>query len=168
MLKQKNNLNPEKLQEPAVKAFSLIEVMIAIGMASIMFLALYYGVATGAVIVKVTREQLRATQVGLYRMEGIRLCNWTQVTNASIVPVSFNDYFYPPGVGGNSNGIVYKCTMSVSNAIFSPTNSYSGKMKVVTVTVNWTDVDFKQTNNRSQTFKTFVSKYGMQNYIFNH
>ena len=151
-----------------MKAFSLIEVMLAIVMASIMFSAVYFGVATGFVIVKVTREQLRATQVGLYRMEGIRLCAWSQITNSTIVPKTFNDSFYPSGTGSNTNGVIYNCSLSVSNVTLSPSPSYADKMKVVSITINWTDVDFRRTNNRSQTMKTFVSKYGMQNYIYNH
>jgi len=166
MFKQNKNLNPERLREPALKAFSLIEVMLAIGMASIMFFALFFGVSTGFGIVKVTREQLRATQVGLYRMEGIRLCTWSQITNSTIVPTSFNDFFYPLGLGSTTNGITYNCSLSVSNPVLNPSTSYADKMKVITVRVGWTDKDFRQTNNRSQTLKTFVSKYGMQNYIY--
>jgi len=168
MFKEKNNLKPEKPAKVAVKAFSLIEVMLAIGMASIMFFALFYGLSTGDVIVKVTREQLRATQVGLYRMEGIRLCTWLQITNTAILPPTFSDYFYPSGLGSNTNGMIYNCSLSVSTPVLNPSTSYADKMKVVTVNVSWTDVDFRQTNVRSQTLKTFVSKYGMQNYIYNH
>ena len=97
-------------QSRATRAYSFVEVLIASGMALFIFAALFYGVANGLTLLDVTRQNMRATQIALSRLEGVRLCAWgngtnqpTQIFNTSIVPATFVDYFYPVGEIGRAH-----------------------------------------------------------------
>ena len=63
-------------------AFTLIEVMAASSLAGIMFISVFAGLTSSFQIVQVNRENLRAGQILLEKMELIRLYNWNQVTGA--------------------------------------------------------------------------------------
>src|SRR5690242_17777270 len=109
--------------------FSLPETMVAVLIAGIMFTALHACFASGFAAVKATRERLRATQVILHRMEGIRLCGFDQITNTVINPRSFTEYF--DNAGGT--GIVYdvRFTPSVPAAGTLP-DAYRTNMLLIT------------------------------------
>ena len=151
--------------------FTLIEVMIAVAVSAIIFAAVSYGITTSYMLVRVSREQLRANQICLSRLEGIRLCRWdTQLFNTNIVPLSFTDYFYPVGLPGQTNSIVtYQGWVTLNtNVVLSPQPSYAGKLCQVTVTVSWTNQCANATTLRSQSMTTLVSQTGVQNYVYSH
>ncbi len=54
------------------RAFTLVESLFAMTMASVMFAALYSGLAFGFNIIKAARENSRATQIMVEKMETIR------------------------------------------------------------------------------------------------
>jgi prepilin-type N-terminal cleavage/methylation domain-containing protein len=156
------------------RGFTLVEVMLAVAMAAIIFSAVAYGLSTGFNMVQVSREELRANQICLSRMEGIRLCNWnTQLFNTNYMPLTFTDYFYPVGLNGSNNPstsyITYNGTVTLNtNSAFSPQPSYGGNLCLVTVQVSWSDRSFNTTKARSISMNTLVSKNGIQNYVFSH
>ncbi len=151
------------------RAFSLIEIMIAIVVTSIIFSAMHYGISTGFMMVQSAREQLRANQICISRMEGIRLCNWdSQLFSTSIVPTTFVDYYYPVGLGYQTNGVVYYGTMSFSNITMSPSPSYGANMRLATVTVTWTNSGQGKPVQHTERMQTYVSRYGIQSYIYTH
>lgn len=153
-------------------AFSFVEVLIAIAVSAIIFAALYRGISTTFSLVQNVRENLRATQIILSRLEGVRLCAWSsdQLFNTNIVPAVFTETFYPLGLeGGNNNGTVYAGTMAVEQGpALSPSPSYCTNMARVTVTVTWTNGYDGKVNVHSRTMSTFVAKYGIQNYVYYH
>ncbi len=57
----------------AEAAYTLAEVIMGAMMVTITFVSLYAGMSTGFAVTKAARENLRATQIMLERMEGIRL-----------------------------------------------------------------------------------------------
>lgn len=67
-------------------AFTLVETLVAMAILTMMALSLYAGLSSGFLILKTTREELRATQVLAQKMEAIRLCTWSQLSNC---PTSF-------------------------------------------------------------------------------
>lgn len=141
--------------------------MIAIVVTSVVFSALHYGISTGYVLVQASREQLRANQICLSRMEGIRLCNWdTQLFSSDIVPTTFVDYYYPVGLGYQTNGVVYYGTLSFSNVSMSP--SYAANMKLATVTVTWTNSGQGKATAHTERMQTYVARYGIQSYVYTH
>ena len=154
------------------KGFTLVEVMLAVVVAAIIFSAVGYGLNVGFALVQVSREELRANQICLSRMEGIRLCRWdNQLFNTNIVPRNFVDYFYPVGLSSQTNAfVVYQGTVTLNtNLTMSPTPSYASNLCLITVQVTWTDNSLNRTSLiRTQTVSTLVSRNGIQNYVFNN
>jgi prepilin-type N-terminal cleavage/methylation domain-containing protein len=143
-------------------AFTLAEVMVAVVIMSIAFVSLYAGIFFCFGVTRSEREDLRATQVMLHRMEGFRLFNWDQITNTTLNPANFVER-YIPGFGTNpASGISYTGTVSVGAVTLDPPASYTNMMKQITVTVNWSSGRVL----RSRSMTTYVSRNGIQNYIF--
>src|SRR5262249_46209086 len=60
----------------SVSAFTLMETMVAVLVAGILLPTLYAGFAAGFSLVQMTRENLRATQIMVQRMEAVRLASY--------------------------------------------------------------------------------------------
>lgn len=157
------------------RAFTLIEVVVATAIVGIFFVALYAGITQGFTIMANTRENVRATQILLDRMEELRLYSWDQIksnggTN-SYVPATFTESFYPAstnqsqstfqsGSTNSSGDFTFYGTIVITNAGLSA--SYNTNMRRVIVTLNWTN----GTTVRQQRMSTLVSQYGLQKYIY--
>jgi hypothetical protein len=134
--------------------------MVAAAVAGIMFAACMAGFSSGFGGVQFDRENSRAVQILLEKMELLRLYNWDQITGAdtnTYVPGTFTAPFYPAGANG---GFIYNGTVTITNA--GITQSYSNDMRTITVALTWTSG--RQTHYRSMS--TFVSQYGLQNYVY--
>lgn len=153
-------------------AFSLIESLVAACVVGVLFVSLYGGITAGFGALRSARENLRATQVVLDKMETLRLYSWSQLstfgTASSYIPASFTEPFYPTGtdfsasdVSTNTTGIgfIYYGTVDIADAGF--TENYASSTKKVTVTVRWTNGVA-----RSNSLSTYVGQYGIQNYIY--
>ena len=154
-------------------AFTLLEVLVAVVVAAVIFTGVISAVNTGNIIIQGTRENLRATQIMESRMEGLRLIAWgsdtNQLFNPLCVPTNFVEKFYPLGLSGatNSQGVVYYGTMTLqTNVSLTPPASYSTQMCLVTVTVNWTNSHHGIFNSHTRSMSTFVAQYGLQNYVY--
>jgi len=148
------------------QAFTLVEVMMAIVIISVVFASIFSGMSMGLSVTQLSRENLRATQIMLDKMEGVRLYNWAQVNDSSFLISGFTNAFFETNNIGLStaqgNGVNYTGTVAVAVCPFN--NSYSTNMRQVTVTVNWTSGNIP----RTRTMSTYVSMMGLQNYVFNH
>ena len=145
-------------------AFTLAEVMVGIAILSLMGLSLFAGMTMGFSVTQLSRENLRATQIMLDRMEGIRLFNWNQLVYSNWIPSTFTEYYYPLTNLTESKGITYNGTMVVTNVTLSPAATYSTNMRALIVTVTWT-------NNgrlRTRTMTTYSARDGIQNYIYSN
>lgn len=146
------------------RAFTLAEAMIAVAVVVVMFVSLYVGISFGFAVTRFDRENLRATQIMLERMEGIRLFTYTQVSDTSLNPTYFTNYFYPLAAGGQAQGTTYYGMMSVDNNItMNPSATYRTNLKKITVTLQWKTGNVQRTRRMS----TYVGKHGAQNYIYN-
>jgi hypothetical protein len=106
------------------------------------------------------RENQRATQIILSKIETIRLYNWDQVTApTNFIPTSFVEV-YDPQSATNSQGAVYRGTMSLS--AFPGSSSCAASMRQLTVSVNWTTRNIP----RSRSITTYIAKDGIQNYVY--
>ena len=146
-------------------AYTLVEVIVAVSLLSIIFVSLYGGMSSGFAVTRVSRENLRATQILLERMEGIRLFNWDQLVYSNWIPAHFTNWYYPltNAAANESPGIMYLGSMEVSrNPSLSPASSYSFKMCAVTATVRWTSAGIP----RTRSITTYVARNGIQNYVF--
>jgi prepilin-type N-terminal cleavage/methylation domain-containing protein len=144
-----------------LQAYTLSEVLVAVVILGIMFASLYAGIWYGFAVTDATRQDLRATQILLERMEGIRLFNWNQLVDTNLNPVTFTKYYYPLATNGQSQGIAYQGTLTVTDPGLDPAASYSNDMKKVTVILTWTSGNHQHSNSMS----TYSAKYGLQRYI---
>lgn len=155
----------------AERAYTLAEVSISTALVLTVFTALYAGMSSGFAYTQVLRENLRATQIMLERMEGIRLYNWdTQLNSNNFLPTSFTAYYYPAiGGTGLNSGVCYTGTLTVAPVTLSPSASYQNDMREITATVRWVS-RFGPNNSlvRTRKMRTYVARYGMQNYIYNN
>ena len=162
--------------------FTLVEVLTSAAIAAIIFVAIFASVSVSFSMLTTTRQNLRATQIMVSRLEGLRLEAWdtttglSQLFNTTYVPTTFTESFYPLGLNGTTNdGISYYGQESVTqlgsgSAIFNGSApSYASSMALVTVTLNWTNSTtgiggLGKAHTRSMS--TLVSQYGLQNYVF--
>lgn len=140
-------------------AFSLVEILVAVALAGIMFVSLYAGLSSGFAVVQSARENLRATQILQEKMETLRLYTWEQINTPGFIPTNFTDLFFSSSTQ-TASGLVY--TGRVSIAAAPVTEAYSNDLRLVTVEVTW--MSGKAVRQREMT--TFVARYGLQAYIY--
>jgi len=145
-----------------VAAGTLVEVVIAVAL-----LALVAGGVLGSFKYSffemgIVRENQRASQILLAKLETLRLYNWDQVRSNGFMPASFTDVYDPQAPVGNQ-GAGYTGFVSISNmpAAFS-TKSYYTNMRACTVVVTWRTGALS--HRRSVT--TYIAKDGIQNYVY--
>src|SRR5205807_1182296 len=80
--------------------FSLLEASIGMGVIGTVIGAMLSGITTGTLTMRMTRENLRATQIMLEKVETIRLYNWDQVTT-NFIPATFTNSYDPQSVAGS-------------------------------------------------------------------
>src|SRR5690242_15213005 len=91
--------------------FTLLECIMAISIGGIMFTGLYAGFTQGIRTMGVARQDLRATEIILQRLERVRLCSYSQVTDTSINPATSTEYYNP---AAPTNGVPYTVTFSAT------------------------------------------------------
>ena len=159
-------------------AFTLIEVIVCVAIISIAVVSLYAGIASSFGVLSVARENLRANQVLVEKLETIRLYNWDQINSNGFIPPTFTAPFFPIVItnlvgtnadgspkyakitNGTSGGVTYYGTVQITNAPVSP--QYADKMRMVTVSLVWTN----GTVARNRKMQTLISANGLQDYIF--
>lgn len=139
-------------------AFGLVDATFAMAIAGVLFTALYAGLSFGFKTIKFARENTRATQIMLERMEVIRLYRWDQVNTAGWVPTNFVEPYY--SMGGTNSSLMY--TGRIALASSSLGTSYENNVKKVTIQLSWVT----DKTARSRTMSTYISKNGMQSYVF--
>ena len=144
----------------AEAGFTLAELMIGCAILGIMVVSLFGGISFGFSNITIARQNLRATQIVLEKMEIMRMYSWEQVNSNGFVPSTFTAPFFPTSGSDTNGGLVYYGTISITNVSLSTT--YDEDMREVTVLLNWTNRNVPQSLEMS----TYISQYGMQRYIF--
>src|SRR5437667_12123698 len=75
--------------------FSLIEAIIGMAVVGIMITALYSALTTGFTTEQLDREDIRATQLLIEKMDQLRVISWEQLTDPSVTPTTFDASFNP-------------------------------------------------------------------------
>jgi prepilin-type N-terminal cleavage/methylation domain-containing protein len=146
----------------AAAGFTLVESAVALAIGGIMLTSLYGCFASGFATVKTSRENTRATQILLTKMEAIRLCSYDQLTNAVYNPRTFAESFSPTGDANSSGGVVYSGTFATSVPdVGTLPDSYRTNMTLVTVTLNWTSGQMQHT----RTMQTYAARDGMAGFV---
>lgn len=154
-----NIINPANSRR-GITAYTLIEVVVASGLLGIMIVAFYGGIASGFAMVSLSREHLRANQIALERMEMIRLYSWDQVNSNGFIPPTFTAWFYPGKDADTGSGSKYFGNVTISDVPLEV--AYTNSLKRVQVSLVWTNNRVARTHE----LETFVSEYGMQNYVY--
>jgi prepilin-type N-terminal cleavage/methylation domain-containing protein len=142
-------------------AFTIIEVIMAIAVLGVLILALYSGMSTAIFSTRLARENLRATEILLEKMEGIRLYSWDQVLTPGFIPTNFISYYYDDG-NTNNTGIGIAYTGSVVMTSFPLTSvNYSNELRQVDLVLNWVSGGIP----RSRSLTTYLARHGLQNHI---
>jgi hypothetical protein len=149
-------------------AYSLVEVVLAVSLLGILATAIFSAFSSGLLAVQAGRENVRATQILTQKMETIRLFTWSQGMDTNLATTSFTDYFDPTGVGTGTAGTVYQGNYSATAVPTTLPADYSGNMRLVTVTLYWTNYlgPTKGIRVQSRQMQTYVARYGMQNYVY--
>jgi len=137
----------------------MTELLVGVAVFGVMFVALYSGFSAGFAVVQLARENLRATQILQEKVETIRLYTWEQIHESGFVPTTFTEPFYA-GKTANESGILYTGKVTIASAPI--TESYKNDMRLVTMQVTWQSAGVE----RSREMQTFISRYGLQNYIY--
>ena len=134
--------------------------MVGMGVVGITFISLYSGLTTGLTTVRMSRENVRATQIMSEKLDTIRLYSWDKILNIGMGTTTFTDTYIPSGSATNATGIVYTGKITITPA---PVHSdYQHNMRRVSVRVSWVTGSLP----RERTMVTLIAKDGMQNYIY--
>jgi len=152
---------------PRQSAFTLAEVLMGAAVMSVVFVTIFSIMTVSLFISGNSRENLRATQIMLDKMEGIRLYSPTQLTNTTFLLQSFTNWSSETNNIGMANvqgyGIMYTGTITIAPVTFS--TSYSSNMHQVTVNVGW--VSGGQGNiAHTRSMSTFYANQGLYNYVW--
>jgi hypothetical protein len=157
------------------RAISLVEVVFSMALVSVLFVSLYGGIASGFGLVNLARENLRANQIIVEKMETIRLYSWDQINSNGFIPPTFIDHFFPTVITNvddsngqlrtnlntfGNGGISYYGTVTIADAPVA--DAYKTNMKQFTVTLNWTNSNIP----RTRSLTTYVAQNGLQNYVY--
>ena len=143
----------------SLAAFSLMEVTMGMGMIGMVAGAMLTGISSGFFTMKMARENQRATQIMLEKVETIRLYSWDQINTAGFIPASFTNTYDPQAAAG-AQGVLYTGTLAITDTPIA--TSYSADMKQVKVLVSWKTGEIP----RQREFTTYVARNGLQDYIY--
>ncbi len=154
-----------KSEHFTVRGTSLVEVMIGMGVLGIVLISIFASFTFGFSIVKISRDELRATQILNEQMERIRLYTWDQVVKQTNfvksdfnAPLGFTGPVFFTGKITITNAQFYEST---SNSFAPLTEVYAKNLRQVIVSLTWTNNNLRRTREA----KTFISHYGLQNYV---
>jgi len=156
-----------KLQKPKgqkgadTSAFTIADVLVAVLVLGIISGAFYTALSSSFLVLQSSREDLRATQILMQRIEAVRLCTWSQVGG-----YNFQEK-YDPLSSSSQAGSTYYGSVTIGPATdVANSASYYANMYLVTVNLNWTNTFRGASRAHSRQMQTHVARYGLQNYIW--
>jgi hypothetical protein len=142
--------------------FTIADVIVAVLVLGIITGAFYTALSSSFIVLQNTREDLRATQIMMQRLEAIRLCTWSQLTS-----FTFQANYDPFSTNAQATGVTYYGSVKVQPASSVPTgSSYYPNVCLVAVNLNWTNSFRGTTIPHSRQMQTQVARYGLQNYLW--
>jgi type II secretory pathway pseudopilin PulG len=167
-LKRSGLMSTRPIQR-ARMAFTLVEAMVATVLLGTLLVSLYAGMSAGLSYTAMVREELRATQVMLEKLEGIRLYNWDQINTPGFIPTQFTAFYLPnPTNPAMGSGVIYTGTLTIRPVQLDPPAPYADDLREVVVRVRWVGGGSGDGVVREREIRTLVSQYGLQNFIFSN
>jgi prepilin-type N-terminal cleavage/methylation domain-containing protein len=156
-------------------AFTLIEVMISMAVVALMFVSLYAGITQGLAVIATARENMRATQIMVEKIELLRLYSWDQLNQPGFIPPVFAERLMPSTTTNSSTTAATVDALGIpagvgtifvgSITLETPTNistAYSTNMRLATLTVSWTNANIR----RTRSMQTLVAQLGIHDYVY--
>jgi Tfp pilus assembly protein PilV len=154
---------PAHFRFRARSAHTLIETLVAAAFLGISVISLYAGFFSGFQVTHLSRENVRATQIMLKKIEAIRLCSWDQLSN---FPTFFQETFDAQPVSNGLADLVYYGSVNFAPADAVGDAAYKNDMLLVTVSLAWTNSNGRTPIVHQQQMQTHVARYGSQNYAW--
>ena len=150
------------------RAYTFAEVLVTSAILGFLATSVYGVFTAGFCVIQSSRENLRATQIMVQKLEAVRLFTWSQIcdTNNYLKPV-FSEPYDPIGASNGCGGAKFTGYVngSVPNTGDLP-EGYRTNMRNITVTVYWTNYNAGKPIAHTREMQTRVARYGMQNYIW--
>ena len=148
--------------------FTLVETVVATCIVTIAFIAVFALLNFNLTTTNRCRENTRATQILLDKMECLRLYQWQQLTNPTIMLTTFTNWTYEPTnastAGAVGQGVQYIGNITVTTPVPALAGtSYGTNLALVQVTVAWSSGNTNQTRTRSMS--TYFSSIGVESVI---
>jgi hypothetical protein len=140
-------------------AYTLPELLVATFVVGVFVVSLYAGFGSGFSLLRLVREDARATQIIQEKIETLRLCPWSQLPN---FPTSFQENYNPLATTNDPfattiNGAISLTTPDIPAA-------YATNLRLVTITVWWTNCDCGKPVAHTNQAQTQLARYGMHTY----
>src|SRR5262249_44134136 len=150
-----------RIRRASASGFTLTEVLVAVLILGVMVTPLFTGLAFAFSGVQEMRDNLRATQIIVQRMESLRLAPYKTLQDAAAYPTNSTEYYSPSGQSSGKGGTTYALTYNWALGPSSLPPSYRSNMMLVTVTASWKSGNVQ----RSRSMQSYVARYGIQKYV---
>src|SRR5438445_11538604 len=103
---------------------TLMDVVMSTAILSLMSIGVIGSLTYGFFVMQMARENQRATQIMLEKVETLRLYSWDQVNSNGFVPPTFTDVYDPQAPSGRQ-GVVFNGTVDIgqfTNGVTYATN----------------------------------------------
>src|SRR5436190_19057105 len=117
-------------------AFTIIEGLFAAVLVGVIFLALYGAITWGFLSLRSAREDLKATQIMVEKMEVVRLCSWDQI-RSNMLPTEFSVPYSGSLAEKTAGAPIYSGKIHMRNPGLGV--NYESRMRMITISVNWTN-----------------------------
>ena len=142
------------------RAFTLVETSVAMFLLGVVSVSLYGAYVSAMNTVRTARQDLRAAEILVDKMDTLRLLTFDDILSATNMPSTFLEYMAPTKNSAAAKRPVFSGTVITDPG---PSDvSYSNQLRRITIRVTWNPGNGR---NRSREFVTLVSKDGLQNYI---
>jgi hypothetical protein len=130
---------------------TLIDVVVATWLLTVVVVGLFGAFSFGFSTIKISQEDVRASQIILQKLETLRVYDWSRITNGYF-PATFTASY------STSGGVTYEGAIAIEP--FPTAESYSNTLRQVTVSLAWVSSGIP----RYRVVRTLVSQNGIQTY----
>jgi type II secretory pathway pseudopilin PulG len=150
-----------KVRRAWASGFTLMETLVAMVTAGVLLPPIFTGLAFAVSSMQGMRENLRATQIVVQRMESMRLAAFKTLQDPAAYPATSTEYYSPSGQASGKGGTAYTVTYNWTPKPASLPPSYRTNMMLVTVTASWNSGK----TPRTRSMQSYVARYGIQRYV---
>ncbi len=130
---------------------TLVEVLVSMLLLMMVVVGLFGAFSFGFSSIKISQEDVRASQILLQKLETLRIYDWSKITN-SYFPTNFTVNYSTNG------GVIYNGAIKIDPV--PAAESYSNSLRQVTVSLSWVSTGVP----RYRVVTTLVSQNGIQTY----